>query len=141
MNRFRALLCVVGAGLTSCGAWGLCTAERGPDPVSYLGFVAAGVLGHDLVLAPVALAVGAVVAGTVPRWARRPVLVGLFVSLTVTLLALPFVLRYGTRPDDPSALPLDYGHGLLLVLGALWAGVAVVILVRAVPRPRHRDSA
>jgi len=33
-----------------------------------------------------------------------------------------FVL--GRRPDVPSALPLDYGTGLLVTLAAVWLGVA-----------------
>jgi hypothetical protein len=46
-----------------------------------------------------------------------------------------FVL--GRRPDVPSALPLDYGTGLLVTLAAVWLGVATVAVVRELTRRRR----
>ncbi|MGH3727682.1 MAG: hypothetical protein ACRDTU_02900 [Micromonosporaceae bacterium] len=140
MNRLRILLCVAGTGLVGYGGYGVFTDERGPDAVRYAGFVAAGLLGHDLVVAPVGLLIG----GLVARWSRPglrgPLAGGLFVSVAVTLIALPLALGYGARPDDPSALPLNYGRGLLLTLAGVWIAVAVTAGLR-VARRRPRDSA
>ena len=142
MSRPRVLLIVAGAALIGYGALGLLTADRGPAALRYLGFVVAGVLGHDLLLAPVALAVGALVARRSPAGLRGPLLAGMFTSLAVALIALPLLLGYGARTDDPSALPLDYRRGLVITLTAVWAGVSAVGLSRwAWRRPRRaRES-
>lgn len=128
--RLRALLIVAGTVLIGYGTLGVLTAARGPDPLRYLGFLVAGVLGHDLLLAPVALAVGALVARRAPGGVRGLLLAGLFTSLAVGLIALPLVLGYGARPDDPSALPLDYGRGLLITLAAVWLGMSLIGVAR-----------
>jgi hypothetical protein len=84
-------------------------------------------IGHDAVFLPVVIAVGAVIGRFVPVSARTIVRIALLVSLAVTVVALPFVGGRGRRPDEPSALPLNYGRGLVIVLAAVWlaAGVAL----------------
>ena len=129
MKTTRVLLCLIGASIAGYGVSGLLTAAS-PDLVHYLGFMLVGVAAHDLVLAPVSLGVGALLARRLSPGSRWAVLAGLFVSLAVTLIALPFALGYGKRPDDPSALPLDYGRGLMITLGGVWIGVLTVALAR-----------
>lgn len=126
MTRLRWTLCLLGTAAMGYGIVGLLTADRGPNPIKYTLFAAAGLLGHDAVLAPLAVAVGAVGARLVPPTLRGLVAGALFVSAAVTVVALPFVLGYGRTPDMPSALPFDYGRNLLLVLAAAWAGAVVV---------------
>lgn len=130
MNRLRWTLCVLGAAAMTYGVFALLTTDRGPRPVKYVLFAAAGLLGHDAVLAPLALAVGAACAYLVPPTLRGVVAGALFVSAALTIVALPFVLGLGRTPDLPSALPLDYGRNLLLALAAVWAGALVVGAVR-----------
>ncbi|HCT79726.1 MAG TPA: hypothetical protein DGT23_24810 [Micromonosporaceae bacterium] len=62
----------------------------------------------------------------------------MFISTTVVVVALPAVLGYGRTGDLPSALPRDYGRGLLFVLGLIWLTAAAVLIVQAV---RHRARA
>ncbi|MGH3739142.1 MAG: hypothetical protein ACRDT6_26615 [Micromonosporaceae bacterium] len=128
MRRVLVAVGVVGIGY---GAVGLLTAERSPDVLRYLAFFGAVILAHDLLLAPLALAVGVLAGRLAPVGLRGPVLAGLFTSLAVGVVALPFVLGYGYRADVPSALPLDYGRGLLIILAGIWLGVAVTCTVRA----------
>ncbi len=90
---------------------------------------------HDLLLAPLAIAIGLVVAWAAPSAARPYVQAGLIISGVVVLVAAPFVLGFGRTPDEPSALPLNYARGLLVVLVVVWAVVGVVALARA-----HRPS-
>jgi len=73
----------------------------------------------------------------VPAPVRSVVHSGLFVSAAVAVIGVPLALGFGRRPDDPSALPLDYPHGLLVVLAAVWLGVAALMLARLI-RPRVR---
>ncbi|MFC7759887.1 hypothetical protein ACFQY4_19090 [Catellatospora bangladeshensis] len=47
------------------------------------------------------------------------------------MVALPLLLGYGRRPDDPSALPRDYHRGYLVCLAAVWLVTAAVLAVRA----------
>ena len=139
MRTARITLGVAGAAALAWGAWGTVT-----DPGVHLGgqltFAAIVLIGHDGVVLPVAIAVGAVVSARAPAWLRGPAQGGLFASAVLTFVALPFVVGTGTSPDNPSALPLNYGRGLLVTLGVVWAATAV-LAVRgyAIRRPRQRS--
>ena len=106
-----------------------------------LGRFLAGLLViHDLVLAPLVTAAGLVVARVVPaRW-RAPVQGGLVVTGMVALFAFPFVRGYGRRPDDPSALPVNYGRGLLIVLAMVTVVTGGLTLRRRAGRERESSS-
>jgi len=108
------------------GGYGLATELGGDALVRYARFAVGGVAVHDLLLAPLVVVVGVLLARLVPERVRDLVQGGLVVSGTLAALAAPFVLGYGRRADDPSALPLDYGRGLLVTLAAVWAGVLVL---------------
>jgi hypothetical protein len=95
-----------------------------------------GAVVHDLVLAPAVLAAGWAVARFVPPGARGPAQTGLVVSAVLTAFALPFVLGFGERADNPSFLPRNYGAGLLVLLGLTWAAVVTWALVRRSRRDR-----
>jgi hypothetical protein len=122
------VLYAVGAAAAGWGVVSLVTA--GGVPLGELRFGLAVLLGHDALLAPVAIGVGALVARWVPGRARAYVQAGLLVSAVVTLVALPFVIGAGRQPDEPSSLPLDYGRGLLVALAAVWVGVGAMAAVR-----------
>jgi len=115
-----------GVGLAAIGyAVAGAATDTGIDPVGHLTFLATVLIGHDLILMPAAIGVGALVARYAPAWARGPAHAALYASAVLTFVALPFVIGAGRRPDDPSALPLHYGRGLLLVLAAVWVVAAV----------------
>jgi hypothetical protein len=127
------------AGVTAIayGLAGLLTAPRGPSPFGWVRFWVGGVVIHDVVIASVTALVSAAVVQLVPRPARTYVLAGVIISGVLTVVALPFVLGFGRSPDLPSALPLNYGRGLLLTLAVVWIGVlAVALIVGAVRRAR-----
>lgn len=137
------LLYAVGTALAAWGGYGLVTAEASA-PLSWARFAALVVLVNDGLLAPVVLAGGVLLVRWAPPAARAYLQAGLFVSGAVTLLALPFVLGVGRTADVPSALPLNYGRGLVLTLLVGWAGVGAVALVNrragsggARPAPPH----
>ena len=84
--------------------------------------------------------VGVLLVPRLPSWSRVPVTAGLIVLLSVTLLAIPVIGRFGARPDVPSLLDRPYG---LLWLGfalVVTAAVAVACLLRRRTTTRHGGS-
>lgn len=132
------LLVAAGLAAGGYGVAGLLHDPAGPRPVRYVLFAVAGLLGHDLVLAPLALLVGALVGRVVPAVVRGPVRAGLLATGVVALVAFPFVLGRGYRTTNPSALPLDYGHGLIVTIGGIWLGAAGVTVARLIAHRRAR---
>jgi hypothetical protein len=104
---------------------------------SLLIWLAGGVVLHDLVLAPVLIAVG-VASRKLPRSLRRPAAVGLVLWGTVTLLAVPVLGRFGARDDNATMLDRPYvtawlvGCALTVLLVAL-AGAWQARAARSAP--------
>lgn len=115
---------VVGYGLA--GAW----ADRADTrPADLVGWLAGSGVLHDALLAPVVVA-AALATRWVPEAARLPVRLGLALSALLTVLFWPVVRGWGRSPSVPSALPLDYGRNLVLVLVLTWVVVAAAVVVR-----------
>jgi hypothetical protein len=130
MRLTRLLLGASGIVLVVVGLWHLAGTSV-PALVDIVVFLAGGVVAHDAVVAPLVI-VGALVVARLPAWSRPPVVVGLVVLLSVTLMALPAISRLGARPDVPSLLNRPYA--------VLWVGFAltVVVLVAAASLLRRR---
>ncbi|HEX2894751.1 MAG TPA: hypothetical protein VHO29_12195 [Marmoricola sp.] len=118
------------------GALGLATAGLGVSRLLELGpanlvatvlWLAAGVVLHDGLLAPLTVALGVLVA----RAARlpAPVLTGLVVLGSVTVVAVPVLGRFGARPDNPTLLDRNYVLGWLglATLTVLCCGIVAVV--------------
>ena len=131
MNRF---LYGAGAILIVWGGYGLFTATRHPRLVPWLKYFVGAVAVHDLLIAPLVIVVGIVLARLVTARLRPYVISGLFVSGVVLLVGIPLVLGKGLRSDNPSIHPLDYTRGLVVTLAGVWIGVVVVALVRELRR-------
>jgi hypothetical protein len=135
-----ARIVLVAAGLSAAG-YGLAGAVR--DPGDNLGghvaFGVAVLIGHDFLVLPAAIGIGALVVRYCPAWARAPVQAGLIASTVVAAVALPFVVGAGRSADNPSRLPLDYGRGLAIVLGTVWVVAAAWALWRRARRREHRS--
>ena len=130
MRRTRLALYAAGAALLAYGVVGLFTADRAPSPSLWARFWLGGLVTHDLLLAPLVVAVGVLATRLVRGDARPYVQAGLALSGMVSLVALPFVLGRGRDEREPSALPLDYGRGLFVTLAAIWLAIAAVALLR-----------
>ena len=125
----RLVLGLVGLAGGLYGAYLLLESQRGDALVSAVAWLVGGVLVHDVLVAAVALVVGLVVTRLVPRRARGPLVVGLVVLGTVSVVAIPFVGRFGALPDNPTLLPRDYVGGYLLIVGLVVVGVVVGIVL------------
>jgi hypothetical protein len=129
MNRVRLLLGALGVAAMTYAVYGSLT-EDSEHAVGHGLFLVGVVIAHELVLMPIAIGVGWLIARWLPGWSRGAVAGGLYASAVVAAIALPFVLGVGRTIDNPSKFPLNYGRGLLMVLGVVWLAVAVVVLLR-----------
>ena len=89
-----------------------------------------GVVAHDALLAPLVLLLGVLAARLLPDVARAPVVVGLVVLGTVTLVAVPVLGRFGASPGNPTLLDRDYVAGWCVLAGLTAAAVGGAILYR-----------
>ena len=120
----------IGAVGVLAGAYGLFTLlQRGLGNLwATAVWLAGGIVLHDFVLAPLTLALAAVVVALVPRSVRGIVTAALVVLGTVTLSAVPVLGRFGARPDNPTLLDRNYLVGWLLLVAVVCvcAGAAVL---------------
>jgi hypothetical protein len=105
-------------------------------PANLAKFVVGGALLHDLLVAPLVIGAGLLVARAVPGRARAVVQAALAVSGIVALFSYPLVRAYGLAANNPTSLPHNYTANLLVVLGLVWAGAAGLVLLR-LRRPAH----
>ncbi len=95
--------------------------------VSVAIWLAGGVLLHDFVLGPLAVAAGRLTR-RLPSATRAPVVVAVVVLTAITLLAIPVLGRFGASPGNPTLLDRNYWAGwsgivVLLAMGVLLASV------------------
>ena len=128
------LLGIAGTGLMAYAVFGMVT-TNGQNLGRQLVFMLGAVVAHDFVVIPLAIVGGAVASRVVPGWARAPVHAALLTTLALTVVAIPFMVKSGTFPDNPSLLPLDYRRGLLIAVGVVWLVALTAALWR---RPRRR---
>jgi hypothetical protein len=93
-----------------------------------------GVVLHDLVFAPLCVALGFAARRLIPgRW-WSPVALAAFCSVVLVFLAIPVYGKPGLRPDNLTVLDRNYPLGLLLSLAIVWACVPLYYLaVRLLP--------
>ena len=99
-------------------------------PANLARFVVGGALLHDLVVAPVVLLLGVVLARAVPSRARATVQAALVVTGVVALFSYPLVRAYGLAANNPTSLPHNYALNVTVVLGLVWAVAAAVVYRR-----------
>jgi hypothetical protein len=103
-------------------------------PMKVAVWVLAGLVAHDLLIAPMVTAVGLAMAWFLPRWLRGPVAGALALSGLVLLFSYPLLRAFGRRHVNPSILPQDYGRNVALLLAIIWSIALVVIAVRVIGR-------
>jgi hypothetical protein len=83
---------------------------------------------NDAVVVPVVLGLAFAVHRWAPRWLLVPAQVWLIICGVVSLYAYPLVGDFGRKPSQPSELPFNYAHNLMIVLACITlfcAGLAV----------------
>lgn len=114
------------------GAYLLLSRQDHDQLVSAAIWLAAGVVLHDFVLAPLVLAVVFVGARVVPAGFRASAVVVLIVLGTATIFAIPVLGGFGERPDNPSLLNRHYWVGWLVLAGAVVLVVVLAAVLAAV---------
>lgn len=114
----------VGWAAIGWGVRGIFSHSLDTRPANLAKFVVGGALLHDLLVAPLAILAGVLVARAVRGRARGPVQAALVVSAIVALFSWPLVRAYGLAAHNPTSLPHNYGRNLLVVLGVVWAVAA-----------------
>jgi hypothetical protein len=132
MRVTRGLLGAAGVVLVLVGLYHLAGTSLS-DLGNVVLWLAGGVIAHDAVIAPLVVLLGFVVLPRLPSGSRAPATAGFVVLLSVTLLAVPAIGRFGARDDVPSLLNRPYG-ALWLLFAAL---VLLVVVVASVLRRRR----
>lgn len=113
--KTRIVAYAVGGSLIALGLYGIVAKS---DPFGWAVWFGGAVVLHDAIFVPAVLLAGALTT-RLPGSYRRRVQAALAMAAAVTLVALPFVLGFGRRADNPSLLPLSYGRNLLIVLAVI----------------------
>lgn len=128
--RTRLAIGALGVGMGAFGTLRFLQLDF-EDIVNAVLWLAAGVLIHDAVIAPLTIGLTLLLTRAVPAAARKQVAVALVVLATVTVTAFPVLGRFGERPDNPTILPRNYLAG--------WVVFAVLVfLVTLVASPLGR---
>lgn len=138
MTGGRRALGALGVLVAAYGAWLLVSREAAHRLVEVGLWLGAGVLLHDVVLAPLVLLGTALAARVLPAAWRSPAVVVLVVLGAVTLLAVPVLGRFGARADNTTLLDRDYTTGWLLVAGLVVLGAALGAVLGPVLRAARR---
>ncbi len=138
MTAARTALLLAGMAVAGYGAvllW-----EHPPVVILRIAVWAlAGVVLHDLVFAPLCVALGFAGRRLLPRRWWAPVALAAFGSVVLVLLAVPVYGRPGARPDNPTVLDRNYPLGLWISVAALWVcALAYVALARWSPVRQDR---
>ena len=128
---------VIGWATIGFGLFGLFENSERTHPDRWARWFFGALVVHDLVVAPVVIAIGALLARRVPANYRGPIQGALITTGILVLVSFPFVRGYGHRADNPSALPNNYGAGLLALVVLVWV-VTGLFLWRARVRRRRR---
>jgi len=141
-SRFFIPLLLIGTGVMGFGVYGLIDNANRTHPDQWIRWFLGAAFVHDLLVAPALIGLGRLAAARLPGRYRAPVQSAMVISAIVTAVTLPFLLGLGRREDNPTLLPNDYGRGLILVLGPVWAVALLVPLRwRRETRPSDRQPA
>jgi hypothetical protein len=141
--RTRLVLGAVGVAMGAFGALRFLQLDL-DDLVDAVLWLAGGVLLHDVVVAPLTIAVTFLATRVVPSRARTAVVVGAVVLATVTVTAVPVLGGWGVRADNPTLLDRGYTAGWLVLAGLVVLGVVLglvlaPVLALARRRRMHRE--
>lgn len=127
---------VVGWVAIVIGLFGILDHPHSADPINVLRLLIGLNIVNDALVIPVVLLLALVVRRFMPRWLLMPAQVWLIISGVVTLYAFPLVRSYGKSKVNPSQLPFNYSHNLLIVLGCI-----TLLCLGLALRSRRQDRA
>jgi len=138
MKWIRAALLVIGIGCVVVGARFLLERSHQEVISAAIWFTLPAVL-SDLLLLPVAAAVGHVLTRGLAPWARLPAQAAAVLIGTLLLIAVPYLARPGLHRDNPTLLNRDYVLGYLVYVAIIVAAAAGWALLRRVAGTPRTD--
>lgn len=132
----RIACAVIGIGLLLYGASQLLLKVPPANLVWIAIWMVALLVIHDGVVAPAVVGLGWVIGTYVPPRGRRYLQAGLIMSAMITVVAVPLILRRGSRPEANTMLLQNYGLHFAILLGGI-AGVLLVAYLIKVGRDRQ----
>lgn len=113
------------------GVWLILGSADLSDLVNLTIWLGGGIVAHDVGVAAVSLVLAVVGARFLPQAARMPAAAGLVVLGTITVLAIPFVGRFGASANNATLLDRNYLGGYLAIVALVVTSVVVASVVRA----------
>lgn len=104
---------------------------------AYFRFLALVLIGHELILMPLAIGIGVLIGRFTGVTVRPVIQAAIFATAVITVVSLPALTGRGRSPDLPSALSRDYLRGWLIFLALIWIAALAVIIAR---RIRHQPN-
>lgn len=135
MRKYRIALGVAGGLLLTFGLFRLVTKLDAGDLLVLGVWLAAAVVLHDGLVAPITVGTGVALTRAPPR-ARRYLQGALLVGALITIIAIPLIWRQGTQPESKAILLRDYAANLTLLLGMTAAVALVLYALRVLRSPR-----
>lgn len=133
MRATRAVLLLFGLAIAG---YGVVLVWENPRVIFFriVVWALAGVVLHDVVFAPVCVALGFAGRRLIPQRWWAPVAVAAFCTVVLIMLAIPVFDKPGLRPDNHTVLDRDYHFGLWISLAFVWACVPLyLVAVRLLP--------
>lgn len=136
----RVLLGTIGVAAIGYGALRILTDAKDTKPIALLKWLIGSLLVHDLLIAPVVIGIGWLLARFVPPRARAFVQAGLVTGGLVSALGLILIWRQGKSSARSLALLQQNYTANLLVLLAIIAAVTVVCYLISVSLANRRNT-
>ena len=108
------------------GVWGVLRDAAVTSPFNFALWFIGGNLVHDFLLAPAVFIIGFVLRRKVAGRHLGRVQWGLVLSGIVLLFAAIPLLGLGKSRLEPTVQPLNYGVGIAVTLGVVWASALLV---------------
>ena len=133
---FFWLATAAGWALMAFGVRGIFIHRVDTRPRDLARFFAGGLLGHDLLFAPLIAIAALGVRRVVPTRLRGPVEAAFFVAAVTFLFAYPGIRRYATVLHNPTSLPHNYLANAAVVGGVAGVATFAVCVLAGRSRPR-----
>lgn len=130
MTAIRIVLGAIGGLLLLYGVIWLVHGLAAATLLVLIGWLAAAVIIQLGVLSPLVLAVGAGLHKFVPVRGRAFVQAGLIIAASVTIIAVPLMLRQFSQPPGKAMLLQDYRVNLLVLLVIIAVGTSLAYAIR-----------
>jgi len=125
-RRWFWLGLAAGTPLMAIGVWGIFRDAAVTSPFNFALWFIGGNLVHDFLLAPAVFIIGFVLRRRVPGRHLGRVQWGLALSGIVLVFAAIPLLALGKSRLEPTVQPLNYGIGVAVTLGVVWASALLV---------------